>query len=215
MPRVLEKTRRRLAKEGSGGEQFATGLNSKPVSLPLTTGTPLRFVASAGARYTNALAAVLGSELEQMYREERAINPESLVLRATDPAHLLHPLFEWDDREAAREYRLYQARSVINHLEIVVRDAAGAEVRVKAVLSIPMLVRTAEPDEEDEEGDDEEIRRRVYLPVRTVQSDPALRAEMLRQARAELLSWRRKYDLLGLEELSAVYRFIDGAVKAG
>ena len=50
MPRVLEKTRRRLAKEGSGGEQFATGLNSKPVSLPLTTGTPLRFVASAGAR---------------------------------------------------------------------------------------------------------------------------------------------------------------------
>lgn len=46
------------------------------------------------------------------------LTPEDTVAAAADPAHILHPRFEWDDTEAAHRYRLDQARALIRAVRV-------------------------------------------------------------------------------------------------
>jgi len=41
------------------------------------------------------------------------LRPEDVVQAASDPHSPLHPLFDWDDGEAAHKWRLHQARNLI------------------------------------------------------------------------------------------------------
>lgn len=46
-------------------------------------------------------------------QNQGVINPESVVLAAADETSPLHKYFQWEDTEAAHQYRLWQARSLI------------------------------------------------------------------------------------------------------
>jgi hypothetical protein len=64
----------------------------------------------------------------------------SEILEAATPADApLHPAFEWDDSEAAHQYRLNQAREIPRCLQVEITPAAGAgEVRVMpAFVNLP------------------------------------------------------------------------------
>lgn len=57
--------------------------------------------------------------LEDMQRRHGTITAELVLAEATDKAHPLHGYFQWDDKRAAHEYRLEQARLLIRQVTII------------------------------------------------------------------------------------------------
>src|SRR5262245_25054743 len=49
--------------------------------------------------------------------------PEQVVHAARARAHPLHPLFDWNDGEAARKWRLHQARVLVGSIVVIVDGA--------------------------------------------------------------------------------------------
>lgn len=64
-------------------------------------------------------------EVERLYRTPGPLTPAKIVEAATDPSSPLHTLFEWDDTEAARNFRLDQARAVVQ--EVTYRVVTGTD----------------------------------------------------------------------------------------
>jgi hypothetical protein len=60
------------------------------------------------------IAAALG-EIAQ----GRPLTPDAVVEVATDPDHVLHDSFEWDDTTAGNSYRVSQARRLIRGVKIL------------------------------------------------------------------------------------------------
>lgn len=52
--------------------------------------------------------------------QARTLTPEAVVSAAQDAVHPLHDRFEWDDGEAGRQFRLQQARQLINSVRMTV-----------------------------------------------------------------------------------------------
>jgi hypothetical protein len=63
-----------------------------------------------------------------------ALTPENIVAEASKKNSILHTFFEWDNTKAAAQYRLQQARNLINNIEVIVisngerRDVGAYEV---------------------------------------------------------------------------------------
>jgi hypothetical protein len=139
------------------------------------------------------------SEVDQVREELEAIRShhggilraEDVVEFARDETTALHRQFEWDDTEAAHQYRLEQARRVIR-LRVTVTENLGSD------RPIPMYVSLSS---------DRVIPGGGYRPFVDVMSDEQMRAELLRQAMEEFKRVARKYH--ALEELSPVFAAIE------
>lgn len=59
-------------------------------------------------------------EIERIKRIYGAITAENIVSEAQKPDCILHALFEWDDTKAAEQFRLQQARNLINNIVVTV-----------------------------------------------------------------------------------------------
>ena len=59
------------------------------------------------------------AELERIRKKEGCLVPAVVVDAASKPRNPLHKEFEWDDGEAAIQYRLEQARKMLRSIEIV------------------------------------------------------------------------------------------------
>lgn len=55
-------------------------------------------------------------EAIQALADDDRLSAEDLVKEASDPDHACHGEFEWDDTEAAHQFRLHQARTLIGKL---------------------------------------------------------------------------------------------------
>lgn len=65
-------------------------------------------------------ADVFGARLEQIRLERGpAVTATDIVDDARPADSALHALFEWDDAEAAEQYRLHQGRKAMNSLRVV------------------------------------------------------------------------------------------------
>jgi hypothetical protein len=74
--------------------------------------------------------------LEQMARRNNGVLMIDDVLQAAqDENNILHRHFEWDDTEAAKQFRREQARSLIQRCKITVLDSTPTHVR--AFISLP------------------------------------------------------------------------------
>jgi hypothetical protein len=72
----------------------------------------------AGVKPDEALA-----ELERIAEaSDDELRPEAVVEAARFASSPLHPLFEWSDTVAAREYRLQQARTIVRSVRIVYEE---------------------------------------------------------------------------------------------
>jgi hypothetical protein len=105
----------------------------------------------------------------------------------------MHENFEWDDQEAAHQYRLEQARYIIRAIEIDEEESGE-------VITRPLFVSIDENEES-------------YTEVRTVLTDEQQRDAWLKQALRELNSWRAKYGRI--KELVAIYAAMDELDKTG
>lgn len=113
-----------------------------------------------------------------------ALHAENVVESARNPAHVLHPHFEWNDTKAAHLHRLATARQIIR----IVRVETGAPPELQRAF---FNVR----------GDD----GRSYRTLSEVLSSQSLRDRILEQALKDLESWQARYrDLRDLVQAAVV-----------
>jgi hypothetical protein len=113
-----------------------------------------------------------------------SLHPQDVVAGARDPASVLHPHFEWDDKKAAELHRTDQARALIRSIRVIDDD----EVYRPAFLSIRA---------DDGVG---------YRAFRDVLSSADLRERLLAQAQRDLDSWTQRY-----RELREIVELIEPA----
>lgn len=131
------------------------------------------------------------SELEAIRNANSGVLiPEKVVEFAADPNSALHSQFEWDDTEAAREYRLHQARNLIR---VVVTMLPNTTKETRAYVSLIS-------DRSNKSGGG-------YRTMVDVLSDEDRRRELLSMALADMRRWREKYG--ELKELAAIFDAID------
>jgi hypothetical protein len=59
-------------------------------------------------------------EFKKIEKKFGKITPETVLEAARSRKALFHSLFEWEDSTAAEQYRLQQARTIINNIEITI-----------------------------------------------------------------------------------------------
>lgn len=134
-------------------------------------------------------ADLIRAELEQIRSPDGILRPHAIVAFAENPETALHSQFEWDDTEAARQYRLIQARNIIR-LQITVIPHQQRIHRMYVSLSLDRVA--------DEGG---------YRVITDVLSDADLHAQYVADALSELERVQAKYaDIQELEPIRAATR---------
>ena len=130
---------------------------------------------------------VVGEHLELLRAQSGGeLTPVAVIDDARNDNSPLHRLFEWDDTEAARQHRLWQARHLIG--SVVVRLVGGQGEPPKLTRAFVNL--------RVEEG-------QFYTSIRAAMADPDQRAIVLADALRDLQRIERKYG--DLEELAALF----------
>lgn len=132
------------------------------------------------------------AELERLTLQNGGIlKAEAVVESARDPESPLHDQFQWDDTEAATQWRLQQARQLIR---VVVRfeEVGNKQVPCRVFVSLT-------PDREESGGG--------YRVTTSVMADEDMRRQMLLDARREMTRFREKYS--ALSELAKVFEAMD------
>ena len=155
----------------------------------------------------NTQADIVGKELLKIEKANGAIKPADVVEAATPATSPLHPLFTWDDSSAAQLYREDEARNIIRSVRIIRTDLPHQEQPiVRAIVNVQ-----AHDHESKFEGNG-------YISIDRATNDEAYRQQLLTNARAEIVSWQRRYDDLlqfagASPHVSEVIKSIDEAVK--
>jgi hypothetical protein len=124
---------------------------------------------------TKTITKDVVKEILEVEREE-GLNAENIVERARNRNNPLHNFFEWDNTEAAHQYRLHQGRVLINQVKIVVQNQTlfGFEnVRVEVA-----------------NGDTE----RFYKPVMEILNNEEQRKELIKRALQTQKYWAEQYE---------------------
>lgn len=144
-----------------------------------------------GARITLD-AQVAGEELSRIERHNNGrLDRKDVLEQARAPTNPLHPAFEWNDGEAAEQWRLQQASVLITCITTVVEKDGAVSAPVRAFVSV---VR-------DED--------RSYVNIAHALSEEDLRRQVLGRAMRELVAWRDRY--AELTELASLFVAVDQA----
>lgn len=141
-----------------------------------------------------AKAQTIGEYLDSLGDD---LTPEQVVADAKRQSSPLHEFFQWSDTEAARQYRLDQARYLLRAIKVRFVDL-GSEAGREPVRKYVSLSPAAESGEE---------RGKRYIPMVKVMSNATLRKQLLTQALEEARTWRKKYE--DLRELAEVFEALD------
>ena len=123
--------------------------------------------------------------LQALYDEHGILTPELVLSAASDPAHVLHSRFEWDDTEAARRYRLAQASGLIRSVTIVIEKPEARTVAVRAFIS-DREMGTQRANEDDE------LISGTYRPVAEVIASDVLRTAWFRALTRDWQALKRR-----------------------
>ena len=151
----------------------------------------------AGRSVAGKKAEDVGDELARINDKHGELTPSQIVKESRPAKALLHDVFEWDDPTAAEEYRIHQARLVINCVTVFNEDLPDTKP-VQAFVSITVL------------NEDEENERR-YIPAQQVTSNPKLLEQHLDHLKRRLKNIRIEH--AAFTELAAVWQAIDTAVR--
>jgi hypothetical protein len=155
------------------------------------------FEFSDGARFQPGAvkdAKAVGDHLELLRAKFKGeLTPQDVLADAKHDNSPLHSFFEWDDSEAAEQYRLQQARGLIRSVVAVYVSDDKPDVRQRAYVHI------AEPGAPH------------YREVGCAMSQTKTREMVLQTAWRELQVWKSRYK--DLKEFSDLFEIIDGAEK--
>jgi hypothetical protein len=146
-----------------------------------------------GSRLPVDKAKGAGKRLAELHNGNDEITPEIVLDDAKDRSSPLHGLFNWDNKTAAHQHRLWQARHLLRSV-IVIYDVSPDRPpeEMHAYVKLTAL--------EDED-------RTPYYAMPRVLSDKDLRARLIAQALHEVEAWRMRYERL--TELGEIFAAID------
>lgn len=125
--------------------------------------------------------------LTKMARQNGGVlKVDDVLQEARDENSILHKHFEWDDTEAASQYRRQQARTLIARCKITMVETSPVEIR--AFVSLPT-------DRETGGG---------YRLTSEVVSDEFMKAELLRDIRMTISRWTQKLHLMDSDLANAI-----------
>jgi len=117
--------------------------------------------------------------LERMAQQNNGVlKVDDVIEAAKDESCVLHKHFEWDDTEAAKQFRKDQARTLIQRCRITLVDSAPSHIRAFVSLS---------SDRESGGG---------YRLTTTVLSDDSMRLELIHDIELTITRWKSKLHLL-------------------
>ena len=117
---------------------------------------------------------------------ENIITPEQVLEKAkNDENSELHKCFEWNDGIAAEKYRLIQARKIIINLAYVPKEKTDEPVRCFQITR----------------------EKSVYMPTKQFLVNNDEYQDLLKRAKVELESFKRRYATLS--ELESVFEAIE------
>jgi len=152
------------------------------------------YKAKKGASFGDKDAQIIGKRINKIIEKNKLkeISSKELLEDAKNPESPIHKYFDWNNTEAAEKYRLYQARLIINHIEITITTPSQKEIPVRAFLNIK---------------NKDDNSKRVYVTIEKALSEEDLRIQILKQALSEIKNWQRKYSIY--TELSVIFNAID------
>lgn len=106
----------------------------------------------------------------------------------------LHSFFEWDEGKAAEQYRLHQARGLIQSVVAIYTDGKNKAFRTKAYVHIA------------------EATAPHYRETGHAMSQAKTRNMVLQRAWKELVAWRQRYQ--DLKQFSELFDVMNEVVKA-
>lgn len=124
--------------------------------------------------------------------------PEDVVDAAAHPDHELHGFFDWDDSEAAKKFRLMQARMLIRTIPVVYvqEEQKKGEKRQKRVIKVRKY-HALRSDRKDGGG---------YREIEEITSDKNMLDELEQEAKAEMEGVLRRFEVL--KDLCAAVRAV-------
>lgn len=139
-------------------------------------------------------AATVAATVQEIEERDGVCKPQALVEEARPASSPLHPLFDWNDGEAAEQWRTHQARNVINNIRFVIRTSNKDR---------PQKVVTFVSVQSGEE--------RGYMNTLRVVSDETLNQRMLDDALTQLEAWQNRWG--HLSSMQPVVDAINQALK--
>lgn len=124
------------------------------------------------------------------------LTPEDVVKAAKNPKSPLHPCFEWDDEEAAHQYRLHQARNLVNHVRVRFVDEEGDEIEPPRRVFVRDI-------------DDEGSHYREIVDVQEAETVDRIMAKAI----SDLADWVDRYQDLA-DQLPGVFSEVYKAIRA-
>lgn len=112
------------------------------------------------------------------------LTPEQVLRAAKPKTSPLHHHFQWDDSEAAKQYRLIQAGQLIRRVRLTIEPAPDVKLRVRAFVNVTP------------EAVEDESPRGHYVPFQTAMNVPNYREQLLANARRDAETFRQKYSAL-------------------
>ena len=168
------------------------------------------FKARKGTRdISNKEAQVYGEELYNL--EEVAggkLTPQYVVEKAEKKRSPLHDYFVWDDTEAAKKYRIYQARKLMGAIEIIIVTDKGKTEQYKAFFNV-----TLDKEVNYEEQDCPEVIAQSYVTIETVKGNEFYLNQVIEKAHQEMAAWGRRYrqyrNLKGFKKFKTIFKELE------
>jgi len=135
-----------------------------------------------------------------MARHGGYVGPKDIVDEARDPSSPFHKYFDWDDAEAAEQWRLAQAASLIRRWKgsFMRIDQEAKQIKIETVR------RVQSPQGQRSKGGSS------YQTIEEIMADPAKRADMVLTVLKELQAYRKRY--AQLTALAEIWDAIDAAI---
>ncbi len=123
-----------------------------------------KYYARHGSPFKKGEAQKYGERLNYLSSKNKGkLKPESVIEDAKNKGSIFHNYFQWDNKKASDEWRLQQARNLINHIvEVVVIE--GKQSKQRSFFSI-----------KNGGGN------KVYVTIKTAVSKPNYRVQLLNQ----------------------------------
>jgi len=109
-------------------------------------------------------------------KEKNGLTPETLLQQAKKRNSNLHELFEWDDTIAGQQWRLQQARVLINEVKVIIDQQ-----EMYAFESVCVQI------------EDSADTNREYKSIYDIKSDIEYKRQVIESAYRQLMYWKQKY----------------------
>lgn len=184
-----------IAIDGPEGD----GDNLPPVeaaTLPLPTpgGRSKTYHARPGSHLTDRQAQMVGERLEGIEAAHGLVTPALIVADATPETSPLHRFFTWDDAQAARHYRMNQARVLVRNVVRLYVDGSGERKTVRSFLHVS-----------------DSIHGPAYVSLERITAKPQFSHQVAINAMRELNAWHQRYE--AYSELASVLEGVQAAQR--